>query len=86
MVEAVGKKLSRRCFGRRDMKCALCGAAALFVATAFLGCDRERCEDRGQEAIQAVLPHLNQDVVSNLVREASVCITGTCPRTLDNSS
>src|ERR1017187_5965613 len=60
---------------RRDMRCALCGAAALLVAAALPGCDRVRCEDRGEAAIQAVLPHLGQDVVSNLVGEASLCIT-----------
>ena len=59
---------------RHDMRWALCGAAALFVAAALLGCDRVRCEDRGEAAIQAVLPHLGQDVVSNLVGEASLCI------------
>jgi hypothetical protein len=56
------------------MRCAFCGAAALFVAAALLGCDRERCEDKGEAALQAVLPHLSQDVVSNLVGEASLCI------------
>ncbi len=54
---------------------ARCGAAALLVAAAFLGCDREPCADKGQAAIQAVVPHLSPDVVSNLVREASLCIT-----------
>jgi hypothetical protein len=61
-------------YPRRDMRWALCGAAALLVASVFLGCDRVRCEDRGEAAIQAVLPHLGQDVVSNLVGEASLCI------------
>ena len=61
-------------YPRRDMRRALCGAAALLVAAVFLGCDRVRCEDRGEAAIQAVLPHLGQDVVSNLVGEASLCI------------
>ena len=56
------------------MRWALCGAAALIVAAALLGCDRVRCEDRGEAAIEAVLPHLSQDVVSNLVGEASLCI------------
>lgn len=54
---------------------ACCGAAVLLVAVAFLGCDREQCADKGQAAIQAVVPHLSPDVVSNLVREASLCIT-----------
>jgi hypothetical protein len=44
------------------------------VAAAFLGCDREPCADKGQAAIQMVVPHLSADVVSNLVREASLCI------------
>jgi hypothetical protein len=56
------------------MRCALCGAAALFVTAALLGCGGEQCEDRGEAAIQAVLPHLSQDVVSHLVGEASLCI------------
>ena len=56
------------------MRSALCGAAALFAAAALLGCDRVRCEDRGEAAIQAVLPHLGQGVVSNLIGEASLCI------------
>jgi hypothetical protein len=76
MVKAVGRNFHDG-VGRCDMRFALGSLAALFVVAAFLGCDRERCEDRGQEAIQAVLPHLNQDVVSNLVREASVCITNS---------
>jgi len=54
----------------------LSGLAALFVAGAFLGCG-DRCEDRGQAAMQAVLPQLNQAVVSNLVREASACIANS---------
>ena len=57
-----------------NMRWALCGAAALVVSAALLGCDRVRCEDRGEAAIQAVLPHLSQDVVSNLVGEASLSI------------
>jgi hypothetical protein len=50
------------------------GAAAL-LAVALFGCNREGCEDKGEAAIQAALPHLSQDVVSNLVREASQCIS-----------
>ena len=61
-------------YPRREMRWALGGAAALLLAAAWLGCDRVRCEDRGEAAIQAVLPHLGQDVVSNLVGEASLCI------------
>jgi hypothetical protein len=56
------------------MKHALCSTAALFVAVAFLGCSHERCDNQGEAAIQATLPHLTPDVVSNLVREASLCI------------
>ncbi|MGA2603451.1 MAG: hypothetical protein ABSG14_04410 [Verrucomicrobiia bacterium] len=56
------------------MRVARCGAAALLVAVALLGCDHERCADRGDAALQAVVPHLSPDVVSNLVREASLCI------------
>ena len=56
------------------MRWARCGAAALLVAVAFLGCDRDQCADRGNAALQAVVPHLGPDVVSNLVREASLCI------------
>jgi hypothetical protein len=52
------------------------GLAALFVAASFFGCSN-RCEDRGQDAVQAMLPQLNQAVVSNLVREASVCIANS---------
>jgi hypothetical protein len=53
---------------------ALCRAAALFAAFLFLGCNHERCDDKGPAAIQATLPHLTPDVVSNLVREATLCI------------
>jgi hypothetical protein len=56
------------------MRHALCGAAALLVVAAFLGCDREQCADKGPAALQATVPHLTPDVVSNLVREASLCI------------
>jgi len=56
------------------MRVARCGAAALLVAVALLGCDREPCADRGAAALQAVVPHLSPDVVSNLVQEASLCI------------
>ncbi len=57
------------------MRSALCCAVALIVAAAFLGCgDRDQCADRGEAAIQATLPHLSDDVVSNLVREAALCI------------
>ena len=57
------------------MKRAVCAAAApLFVALLF-GCSRQGCEDRGEAAIQAALPHLSKDVVSSLVREASQCIS-----------
>ena len=66
--------LRRYWYPRRDMRWALCGAAALLVASALLGCDRVRCEDRGEAAIQVVLPHLSQEVVSNLVGEASLSI------------
>ncbi|MGD1018699.1 MAG: hypothetical protein ABSA12_05205 [Verrucomicrobiia bacterium] len=60
---------------RIQTRSALCGAAALLVATAFLGCgDRDPCADRGPAALQATLPHLTDDVVSNLVREATLCI------------
>jgi len=51
------------------------GAALLLVAVVSLGCSHQGCEDRGEAAIQAALPHLSQDVVSNLVREASQCIS-----------
>jgi hypothetical protein len=56
------------------MRFALCGAAALFVTVTFIGCNHERCDDKGPAAIQATLPHLTPDVVSNLVREATLCI------------
>ncbi len=56
------------------MRWALCGAAALLVASAFPGCNQVRCDDKGEAAMQAVLPHLGQDVLSNLVGEASLCI------------
>jgi hypothetical protein len=56
------------------MRSARCGAVALLVAAAFLGCSRDECADRGQAAIQTVVPHLSPNVVSNLVGEASVCI------------
>jgi hypothetical protein len=56
------------------MKYARCGAAALLMSVAFLGCSHDRCDDKGQAALQAVVPHLSPDVVSNLVREASLCI------------
>jgi hypothetical protein len=56
------------------MRYAQCGAAALLVAVTSLGCSHERCDDKGQAALQAVVPHLTPDVVSNLVREASLCI------------
>jgi hypothetical protein len=56
------------------MRCDRCNLAVLFVAAVLLGCNRDRCEDRGETAIQALLPHLTQEVVSNLVREASLCI------------
>jgi len=51
------------------------GVAAILAAAVLLGCNRQGCEDRGAAAIQAALPHLSQDVVSNLVREASQCIS-----------
>jgi len=51
------------------------GAAALLMAAVLFGCNNRGCEDRGDAAIQATLPHLSQDVVSNLVREASQCIS-----------
>jgi len=54
--------LRRYWYPRRDMRWALGGVAALLVASALLGCDRVRCEDRGEAAIQAVLPHLSQEV------------------------
>ncbi len=54
---------------------ACCSAATLLVAAAFLGCDREPCADKGPVAIQTVVSHLSPDVVSNFVREASLCIT-----------
>ncbi len=56
------------------MRGALCGAAALLLALAFLGCNHDHCEDQGPAALQATVPHLSPDVVSNLVREASLCI------------
>jgi hypothetical protein len=56
------------------MKYAFCGAAALLVVAAFLGCDRDQCADKGPAALQATVPHLSPDVLSNLVREASLCI------------
>jgi hypothetical protein len=47
----------------------------LLVVVAFLGCDHsDQCAGNGQAALQAVVPHLSPDVVSNLVREASVSI------------
>jgi hypothetical protein len=55
-------------------KYALGSLAALFIATIFAGCNYDRCEDKGPAAIQALLPHLTPDMVSNLVREASLCI------------
>jgi hypothetical protein len=58
---------------RRYMRCSLGGLAAMFVAASFLGC--QRCEDRGQIAMQAMLPQLNQVVLGKLVREASLCIS-----------
>jgi len=51
------------------------GTAAVLAAAVLLGCNRQGCEDRGEAAIQAALPHLSQDVVGNLVREASQCIS-----------
>ena len=54
--------------------CAVCGAVAVLVATALVGCSSEPCDDKGPAAIQAVLPHLSPEVVSNLVREAAQCI------------
>ncbi len=56
------------------MRYALCGAAVMLAAVVFIGCNRERCEDKGQAAIQAALPHLSESVVSNLVDEAAHCI------------
>jgi len=55
------------------MRCALGGIVALFVVVSLLGCG-DRCEDRGQAALQAMLPQLTRAVVSNLVQEASVSI------------
>jgi hypothetical protein len=52
----------------------LCGAAALLMSVAFLGCSHEQCDDQGQAALQAVVPHLTPDVVSNLTQEATLCI------------
>ena len=57
------------------MKRAVYGMAGLLAAVGVLGCNRQGCEDRGEAAIEATLPHLTQDVVSNLVREASQCIS-----------
>ncbi len=56
------------------MRYARYSAAALLVAAAFFGCNHERCDDKGEAALQAVVPHLSPDVVSNLVREATLCI------------
>jgi len=61
-------------FGRYDMRSACDSLAALFMAAALLGCNHDKCDNKGDAAIQALLPHLTQDVVSNLVREASLCI------------
>lgn len=72
-MKTVDKGISRWCFMRWEMRSALCGAAALLAAV-FLGCNGERCEDRGEAALQAALPHLSQGVVSNLVDEAAHCI------------
>jgi len=58
------------------MKCGLSSLAALTVAASFFGCSN-RCEDRGEAAIQAVLPQLNQEVVSNLLGEAALCIANS---------
>jgi hypothetical protein len=56
------------------MRFPRCAAVTLFVAATFLGCSRDDCADRGPAAIQRAVPHLNPDVVSNLVGEAAVCI------------
>ncbi|MGD0058291.1 MAG: hypothetical protein ABSD58_02640 [Verrucomicrobiia bacterium] len=56
------------------MRGALGGAAALLVAATFFGCNHDRCDDKGPAALQATVPHLSPDVVSNLVREATLCI------------
>jgi hypothetical protein len=56
------------------MRHALYGAAALLMAVAFLGCSHERCDDKAETALQMVAPHISPDVVSNLVREATLCI------------
>jgi hypothetical protein len=44
------------------------------VAATFFGCNHDRCDDKGPAALQATVPHLSPDVVSNLVREATLCI------------
>jgi len=59
---------------RIQIRRARCCATTLVVAAAFLGCSHDDCTDRGPAAIQRAVPHLNPDVVSNLVGEASVCI------------
>ena len=53
------------------------------VVASFLGC--QRCEDRGQTALQAVLPQLNQVVISNLVHEASVGVSNAAAQPADES-
>jgi hypothetical protein len=73
-VKTVDKAVSRGCLARRKMRCALCCVAVMLAAVAFIGCNRERCEDKGEAAIQAALPHLSGEVVSNLVGEAARCI------------
>jgi hypothetical protein len=74
MATAVDSKRSRQCHGRRAAKRALCPALSWLIAAAFLGCSHEQCDDKGPAAIQAVVPHLTPDVVSNLVQEATLCI------------
>jgi len=71
IIKVGGKQIKKT--KRRYLRCGLSGLASIFVATFFLGC--QRCEDRGQIAMQAVLPQLNQAVVGSLVREASLCIS-----------
>lgn len=60
-------------FGRDLNYPSACVFVAVFLTVAFAGCSR--CDDKGDAAIQTVLPHLeDQTVASNLVREATLAI------------
>src|ERR1035438_54687 len=69
------RKRRKNCrMSRRDLNCPSASVfGAVFMAAILVGCGR--CNDKGDAAIQTVLPHLeDQALVSNLVREATSAI------------